>query len=132
MTAGDDAGHSAIGTYPRTALPADVDVVVERETTSIRNSIARHRRHVGPDHSTPHQHPPVRRHDVNIDVSAWQEPRLAFDECAVCREIDERHLAASAQTQPRHWCGIVRVVTRRSTTIAGGSHSGVQVAVVGW
>ncbi len=73
-----------------------VDCSIECERATIANGIRPQFGHVGADDPTSHEHPPVTRGDMHIQVDARQESR-AFDQRATVRHVHHGELQSRPQ-----------------------------------
>jgi len=89
------------GTKGHERLDADIDRSLEGHSTSIAHRIGGKVMHPRPHHSGPDKYPSFPRGHVHVDVSAGQEPALAFEKRARRRDIEDSDLPASSQADTR-------------------------------
>jgi len=72
--------------------------MVEREGTTVANLVMCNVADVAAHDTAANQETAVSSHQVNVNVSAGQQPRLALGEQANIRDVDGDELAAGAQS----------------------------------
>jgi hypothetical protein len=70
---------------------------IERQRTAVTDGLRREPRDTRPPATASHEHSPVPRDDVHVDMRAWEEARNSLDEQAAIRPVHDREVAARAK-----------------------------------